>query len=95
LSSPEAAECASVVGEIERVPAAAGGTADVLAATLRVKLEIASEKGIEVAGGLALLRALEAAGSTRVVGLAVEAKASDYTIYVDETMSETLGVIRL
>ena len=95
LSSPEAAECAEVVGEIEKVPAAAGGAADVLAATLRVKFEIASEQGIEVAGGPGLLRALEAAGSTRVVGLAVEAEASDYTIYVDEAMSETIGVIRM
>ncbi|HMS13137.1 MAG TPA: hypothetical protein PKD80_08525 [Microthrixaceae bacterium] len=57
LSSREAAECAAVVGETEKVPTAAGGAADVLAATLRVKFKIASEKGIEVAGGLGLLRA--------------------------------------
>ncbi|MFZ4584969.1 MAG: hypothetical protein ACOYNI_07040 [Acidimicrobiia bacterium] len=94
LSTPEAAECAVVVGEMDMVPAAAGGAANVLAATLRVKFEIASEKGIEVAGGLGLLRALEEAGSTRVVGLAIEAGGRQYTIYVDEAIAKALGVIR-
>lgn len=95
ISSPEAAECVEALESVEVVLAAAGGSAASLARTLEVKFGIAAASGIEVAGGRQLLEALTAAGSARVVGLAVEKWPTSYTVYADESLSTTYGVIRV